>query len=135
VVLRVDGQGQAQEVARRAIRKDLPAAYTDRNTWLSPVLRAICVGAKGLFAADDPLVAPPQPVSRSILALAAGGCLLALLGAIWLSARQPHSPRARWAWVLLCGVVGLPALVSLWLMYPRRDTLTVAAPGALPAAA
>ncbi|TNJ33206.1 hypothetical protein [Arenimonas terrae] len=135
VVLRVDGQGQALEVARRAIRKDLPAAYTDRNTWLSPVLRAICGGAKSLFAADDPLKAKPQPVSRSILALAAVGCLLSLLGAIWLSARQPHSPRARWAWVLLCGLVGLPALVSLWLMYPRRDTLPVAAPGALPATA
>ncbi len=134
-VLRVDGKGHAQEVARRTIRNDLPAAYTDRNTWLSPVLRAICLGVQGLFAADDPLTAKPQPVSPRILALAGVCCLLALLGAIWLSARQPHSPRARWAWVLLCGVVGLPALASLWLMYPRRETLPMAAPGALPVAA
>jgi len=27
----------------------------------------------------------------------------------------------------LCGVIGLPALASLWLMYPRRETLPVAA--------
>lgn len=130
-VLQVDGKGHAREVARRAIGKDLPAAYTDRNTWLSPVLRAICLGAQGLFAADDPLTAKPQPVSQRILALAAVCCLLALLGAIWLSARQQHSSRARWAWVLLCGVVGLPALASLWLMYPRRETLPMAMAGAL----
>jgi hypothetical protein len=37
--------------------------------------------------------------------------------------------------VLLCGVVGLPALASLWLMYPRRETLLMAAPGAQPVAA
>jgi hypothetical protein len=135
MVLQVDGKGHAREVARRVIHNDLPAAYTDRNTWLSPVLRAICLGAQGLFAADDPLTAKPQPVSQRILALAAVCCLLALLGAIWLSARQQHSPRDRWAWVLLCGVVGLPALASLWLMYRRRETLPMAAPSALPVAA
>ncbi|MBN8263565.1 MAG: hypothetical protein J0M21_02795, partial [Xanthomonadales bacterium] len=58
-----------------------------------------------------------------VLWLAAACCLLSLLGATWLSARQSHSPRARWAWVLLCGVVGLPALASLWLLYPRRERL------------
>ena len=40
--------------------------------------------------------------------------------------------RPRWLtiahWVLLCGVVGLPALASLWLLYPRREPLPVASP-------
>lgn len=126
-VLRVDGEGRAREVARRALSIDLPSVYTNRNTWLSPVLRAICLRAQDLFAAEDPLRAKPEPMPAPILWLAGGCCLLSLLGAVWLSGRQAHSPRGRWAWVLLCGVVGLPALASLWLMYPRRETLLVAA--------
>lgn len=134
-VLRVDGKGNAKEVARRALPIDLPSIYTNRNTWLSPVLRALCLGAQDLFAAQDPLRARPEPMPAQILWLAAGCSLLSLLGAAWLSGRQAHSPRGRWGWVLLCGVVGLPALASLWLMYPRRETLPMAAPGAQPVAA
>lgn len=134
-VLRVDGKGQAREVARRAIALDLPTAYTNRNTWLSPVLRAICLGAQDLFAAKDPLRAKPEPVPAQVLWLAGICCLLSLVGAAWLSAKQMHSPRGRWAWVALCGVVGLPALASLWLLYPRRETLPVVAPQAQPVAA
>lgn len=131
-VLRVDGKGQAREVTRRALSIDLPSVYTNRNTWLSPVLRAICLGAQDLFAAPDPLRAKPEPVPAPILWLAGACCLLSLLGAIWLSGRQSHSPRARWAWVALCGIVGLPALASLWLLYPRRETLPMVAPQAQP---
>ena len=134
-VLRVDGNGHAREVARRALSIDLPSLYTNRNTWLSPALRATCLFAQDLFAAKDPLRARPEPVPAPVLWLAAACCLLSLLGAAWLSGRQSHSPRGRWAWVALCGVVGLPALASLWLMYPRRETVPVAAPGAQPAAA
>ena len=122
-VLRVDGNGKAKEVARRALGIDLPSIYTNRNTWLSPVLRALCLGAQDLFAANDPLRAKPEPMPAQILWLAGVCCLLSLLGAVWLSGRQSHSTRGRWAWVLLCGVVGLPALASLWLMYPMRERL------------
>lgn len=134
-VLRVDGEGRARTVARRALSIDLPSAYTNRNTWLSPALRALCLGAQDLFAAQDPLRAKPEPMPAPILWLAGACCLLALLGAVWLTGRQAHSPRGRWAWVLLCGAIGLPALASLWLLYPRLDTSPLAAPGARPAAA
>ena len=134
-VLRVDGQGHAREVARRALSIDLPSLYTNRNTWLSPVLRAICLGAQDLFAAKDPLRAKPEPMPAPVLWLAGICCLMSLLGAVWVSGRQSHSPRGRWAWVLLCGVVGLPALASLWLLYPRRETLPMPAPSAPPVAA
>ena len=126
-VLRVDGEGRVHPVARRALQVDLPPAYPARIWWLSPVLRTLCLGAQDLYAAPDPLRAPPQPVPTGMVWLALAGCLASLLGAIWVSARQSHSPRERWAWVLLCGVVGLPALVSLWLMYPRREPLPVPA--------
>jgi hypothetical protein len=134
-VVRVDGAGKAHEVARRSINIDLPSAYTNRNTWLSPVIRAICLGARELFAAHDPLTAKPERVPNSVLWLAAACCLLSLLAAIWVSGRQVHSPRGRWAWVLLCGVVGLPALASLWLLYPRRERLPLPVPQARPVAA
>ncbi len=123
VMLHVDGKGRVREVARRALQLDLPAAYTTRIWWLSPALRTLCLGAQDLYAAPNPLRVAPQMVSQSMVWLAWACCLLSLLGAIWISGRQAHSPRARWAWVLLCGVVGLPALVSLWLMVPRRETL------------
>ena len=134
-MLRVDGEGRARTVARRALSIDLPSAYTNRNTWLSPALRALCLGAQDLFAAQDPLRANPEPMPVPILWLAGACCLLALLGAVWLTGRQAHSPRGRWAWVPLCGAIGLPALASLWLLYPRLDTSPMAAPGARPAAA
>jgi hypothetical protein len=134
-VLRVDGEGKVHEVARRAIAIDLPSAYTNRNTWLSPVIRAICLGARDLFAAADPLTAKPERVPASVLWLAAVCGLLSLLGAIWVSGRQRHSARSRWAWVAVCGVVGLPALASLWLLYPRCETLPLPAPQARPVAA
>ena len=134
-VLRVDGKGQAREVARRALSIDLPSSYTNRNTWLSPVLRAICLGAQDLFAAKDPLRAKPEPMPVRILWLAGACCLLSLLGAVWLTGKQEHSTRGRWGWVLLCGMVGLPALVSLWLMVPRRETLHAVASKTSPVAA
>ena len=134
-VLRVDGKGQTREVARRALSIDLPSIYTNRNTWLSPVLRAISLGAQNLFAATDPLRAKPEPMPAPVLWLAAVCCLLSLLGAVWLSGKQAHASRGRWAWVLLCGVVGLPALASLWLLYPRREALPLPVPQARPVAA
>ncbi len=134
-VLRVDGNGRARIVARRDIGKDLPTAYTARIWWLSPVLRTLCLGAQDLYAAPDPLRAPPQPMPRSMWWLALICCVTSLLGAIWLSARLQLSPRNRWLWVAMCGVIGLPALVALWLMVPKRETLPVSLPNLQPAVA
>lgn len=134
-LVRVDGQGTVHEVARRTIEIDIAPIYTNRNTWLSPVVRAICLSARDLWAGNEPLTAKPEPVPPPVLVLAGVLCLLSLLAAIWLSGRQAHSTRGRWAWVVLCGVIGLPALVSLWLLYPRRVALTLPAASARPALA
>lgn len=121
-VVRVDADGRATPVARREFAADLPLVYTMRTWWLSPALRTLCLAMQDLFAVPNPLAAgeiPPPP--RHIVLLAAVLCLLSLLGAIWLTGRQSHSRAARLGWVLACGVVGLPALVSLWLLYPPRE--------------
>ena len=135
VVVRVDGNGGVHEVARRKLGFDLPLAYTMRTWWLSPALRALCLQAQYLFAPRDPLkegAIPPPP--RSVVILAAVLCGLSLLAAIWLTGRQSHSTVARWTWILACGVIGLPALVSLWLLYPPQER-TQALPLARPATA
>ena len=73
------------------------------------------------------LLLPVLPHAVLLAALYLTGVLF-LLAAIWVSGRQVHSTRGRWAWVVLCGVVGWPALASLWLLYPRREPLPVASP-------
>ncbi len=122
-VLRVDGTGKTHDVAQRRLDLDLPAAYTTRIWWLSPMLRTLSLGAQDLFAAPDPLRAKPEPVPTQIMWLAGICSLLSLLGAIWLTRRQSHSLPGRLGWVVLCAVVGLPALASLWLLYPRRESM------------
>jgi hypothetical protein len=128
-VMRIDGNGHASEVSRRVLSFDLPLSYTMRSWWLSPVLRDLCLSLQDLFAAPNPLAAgeiPPPP--RYIAALAGVLCLLSLLGAVVLTGRRAFTPLARWTWVLACGVVGVPALVSLWLLYPAADRAMAVAP-------
>jgi hypothetical protein len=128
-VMRIDGQGHVHEVAQRMLSYDLPLAYTMRNWWLSPVLRELCLSLQEAFAAPNPLAAgdiPPPP--RHIVLLAVVLCLISLLGAIALTRRRAFTSRARWTWVVACGVVGLPALASLWLMYPKAERAAAAAP-------
>lgn len=125
---RIDGQGRVHEVARRDLSFDLPLAYTMRNWWLSPALRELCLSLQGAFAAPNPLAAgkiPPPP--RQIVVLAGVLCFLSLLGAIALTRRRAFTPLARWTWVLGCGVVGVPALASLWLLYPKAERAAAAA--------
>jgi hypothetical protein len=127
-VMRIDGQGRVSEVSKRMLSYDLPLAYTMRNWWLSPVLRELCLSLQQAFAAPNPLAAgdiPPPP--RHIVLLAGVLCFLSLLGAIALTARRAFAPAARWAWVLACGVIGLPALASLWLLYPKAERATATA--------
>lgn len=118
-VVRIDGAGRVHDVARRNLSFDLPLAYTMRNWWLSPVLRELCLSLQGAFAAPNPLDAgtiPPPP--RNIALLAGVLSVLSLLGAIVLTRRRAFPPLVRWTWVLACGAIGLPALASLWLLYP-----------------
>ena len=121
-VVYVDGDGGIETIARRQLKLDLPLAYTMRAWWLSPAMRQLSLSAQQLFAAPNPLGdVEPEPPPRDIRLLAAALCVLSLLAGAWLSGRQRHSPLQRWVWVLACGVVGLPALASLWLMYPMRE--------------
>lgn len=138
-LLRVDDNGHVETIARHEFIYDYPALFTYREWWASPVMYVLYEGAKGLFADPVPLDATvTAPVPRSAKILAAALALLSLLGAIWLTRRQSLSLLARVAWVMACGLIGLPALLSLWLLYPKReqlDDLPITKLAAQPAAA
>lgn len=132
-ILRVDAEGGVETVARRALEPDGPALWRFQGWWPSPLLHSLRGSAEGLFAPPNPLVAR-EPGTRppGVAATAWGLLVLSLLLAIVLVRRLPLAPTARWAWVLVCGAVGLPALVSLWLLYPEREN-PVLAKGGVPA--
>jgi hypothetical protein len=63
------------------------------------------------------------PVPREAKFIAGALLLLSVLGALWRLPRTALSLPARIAWVAACAMVGLPALMSLWLMYRPREVL------------
>lgn len=124
VMLRVDDAGRVTSVARRAIAYDYPALYRYKAWWPSPAMYALRMGAIGLFAAPDPLQEEtPSPVPLDMRALAYALMALSLLAAIWLTRRQALSSAACVTWIVACGTIGLPALASLWLLYPQREQI------------
>ena len=121
-VLWVDDAGQVHPVADRALAWDYPALFRYQAWVPSPLLYTVRGWLRELFAAPDPqraVVTPPVP--RSMKWLAGGLMVLSLLAAVWLTARRELSAGARWAWILACGAIGLPALASLWLLHPERE--------------
>lgn len=117
-VLWLDDGGHVSTVARRPISYDYPALYRYKAWWPSPALYSVRVATLDLFSSTDPLtVKAPPPVPRRMLLLAGALMLASVLGALWLLRRRCVSTRAQLAWLLACAVIGLPALVSLWLLY------------------
>jgi hypothetical protein len=120
--LHVHDDGRIDAVARRELGRDYPAWHRYELWWLSPPMFALHNAATQLFADPAPLnVIDRPPVPRSIWILATLLSLLAMGVAIWRSGRQDLSLRARIVWVLACGLVGVPGVVSLWLLYPARE--------------
>jgi len=129
-LVRVDEQGRVSQVARREVNLDYPAAWRYRNWYVSPVLYTVQEAATGLFAGYVPFFdTDPAPVPASAKRIAGALMLLSLIGAFWRTRRTALATQARIAWAVLCGAIGLPALMALWLLYPKRE-----APATLPLA-
>jgi dipeptidyl aminopeptidase/acylaminoacyl peptidase len=134
-VLRVGEDGTVQAVARRGLPSGYGALYTYSNWYTSPILHAVQARAMRLFSGyvlEHDAVRPPVPRLAWTVALVLS--LLSLLGALWRTRRLALSPVARAAWVATCAVLSVPALLSLWLLYPPRERLA-ASPRRAPAAA
>ena len=131
-IVRVDGDNEATLVARSELLHAGGPAYFYNSWYPSPLLYAAQKAVVDLFAGYAPgrdVNRPPVP--HGALAIAGALMLLSLLGAIWHVGRTALPPTARIAWVVACGLLSVPALLSLWLLYPERerlDDLVVAQP-------
>lgn len=123
-IVRVDEQGHACEVARRELSSGYGPVFMYRNWYASPVLFALQRDVLRAFGGYLPeFDTDPPPVPRVVLAIAGALMALSLLLAAWRTRRLALTPAARLAWIACCGLVGLPALFSLWLLYPPRERL------------
>ncbi|MDQ3057754.1 MAG: hypothetical protein M3Q96_08515, partial [Pseudomonadota bacterium] len=114
----------ATPVARRELLHAGGPAYFYNSWYPSPLLYAAQKAAVDLFAGYAPgrdINRPPVP--HGAMAIAGALMLLSLLGAIWHVRRTALSPSARIAWVVACGLLSVPALLSLWLLHPPREQL------------
>jgi hypothetical protein len=135
VLLHIDEQGRATPIADRAMSSGYGPVFIYNSWYTSPVLFAVQERGTALFAgyrSQDDVSAPPVPATA--WAIAGVLALVSLLLAAWRSGQVALTAGARLGWVLAAGLLGLPALLALWVLYPRRERLDDLAPRA-PAAA
>jgi dipeptidyl aminopeptidase/acylaminoacyl peptidase len=123
-LVRVDGQGRAGEVARRDLPSGYSPLYLQRGWIASPVLYAAKQRLLDLFAGyQSKFDAPPRRQPRVVQAVALALLVLSLLLGLWRTQRVALPPAMRLAWLAACALLGLPALLALWLLYPPRERL------------
>ena len=120
-----------QEVGRRELAHDFPALFEHRSWWVSPALHAL-VSLPDLLV--DNGTVPDYGASRFapllwarpaiVWAAAFASALLAGIGAAWWTRRTHLGRPARVAWCVACLLLGLPALLSLMILQPRRQAVT-----------
>ena len=123
-LVRVEEQGRSVAVGRRELSSGYGPLYTNSSWWFSPVLWQVqdrVTRLTRVYHGEFDLVRPPRP--ERVKVFAALLMLLSLLLGAWRMRRTALGTRARWAWLALCGLLGLPALMALWLLYPPRERL------------
>jgi hypothetical protein len=135
-IVRVDDNGRVQTVARRDVQRDYFDTWRYQNWFPSPLVYAVQKAAKTAFADGmAPLPKRAAPIPMSMQVLAGLLMLVSLLGAVWRTRQTDLPMRARIAWIVVCGLVSLPALMALWLLHPKRETVDEIAIAAQPAIA
>lgn len=125
LILHLDAQGNAEEIARRPLSHDFPALFEHKDWWISPALQAL----DGLPARllTTPAIFPPLPLDLPRPAAAWLAALAAALGSgsagWWWLRRTGASARRRTAWIAACLVLGPPALMALAAMERRLERL------------
>jgi hypothetical protein len=128
VLMFVDRAGKAGVVARRELAHEFPLLFEQRDWWISPALQAVAALPEMLI--DKGLVLDrgesrytgdlgyPRPAA--VVAAAVLCSLLSALGAWRWLRPMALSARARIAWIGACLLLGLPGLLSLMVLRPRR---------------
>lgn len=120
-VLFVDVDGEATVVSERRINQDFPAMH-GTEWWLSPPLDIFTTLPevtlnKGL---TWPMLLTPLPRAH-VLYIVAGFMLLLSVAIAWWWLRRARLTRTRRnVWLASCALLGLPALLSLFLLEPRE---------------
>ncbi|MES2898899.1 MAG: hypothetical protein V4723_04175 [Pseudomonadota bacterium] len=111
-----------QAVARRTIVPDFPSLFVHHAWWPSPLLYMLALAPDQLVPqgvparADHPLTGHrPALVWYATLACA----LISAAGAAWWLRNSEMSRRRRAGFVMVCLLLGLPALLSLFIVAPR----------------
>jgi hypothetical protein len=123
--------GTVQDLAQRELPVDGPALWHHAAFWPSPLVNALVNGAQELFSAPSVLLAgaPPRRPA-AIRTLAAGMAVVCLLLGFWRLRQLELGPAARWSWLVLCGLCGVPAVVALLLIHPAPARLVAVRSGA-----
>jgi dienelactone hydrolase len=123
-LVQVDEQGHATQVARRDLPSGYSPLYLQRGWIASPPLHEVKQRVLGSFAGyQSKFDVAPRTQPRAVVVAAATLLVVSLLLALWRVRRTGLSAPARLAWIAACGLVGLPALLALWLLYPPRESL------------
>ncbi len=125
LVQRIDEHGRVEAIARREPDASYGPAWRYQNWYVSPLLYLFKNEALDVFSGYKPVDDDKTRASvpQRILAIAGALMLLSMIGAIWRTRRVDISKPARIAWIIACGLLSVPALISLWLLYPQRDQL------------
>jgi hypothetical protein len=141
VTFLVDLAAREREVGRRTLAHDYPPLFEHRAWWISPALDML-VSVPDLLI-DNGTVPDfgagrfaPLLQARPAIAWAAAlaATLLAGAGAAWWTRRSDLPRRSRAAWCVACLLLGMPALLSLMILQPRRYAAAVRPPAAVAAA-
>ncbi|MGA7296170.1 MAG: hypothetical protein WBW92_01500 [Rhodanobacteraceae bacterium] len=118
----IDAAGKASVVGERRIKPDYPAMHGS-DWWLSPPLDVLTTVPeaslnKGL---TWPMPFKLLPHAR-VLYFAALGMLLLSIALAWWWLRGTRASRSRRVvWLASCALLGLPALLSLFVLEPRES--------------
>ncbi len=117
----VDGSGRATTVGERLIFRDYPVLYQS-DWWFSPPLHWLVGWPEGTL--DKGLAWPLQqrvlagaPLLYPVAALL---LLLSFASAWWWLRQTGASLTRRYLWLISCGLLGVPALLSLICLEPRQ---------------
>jgi hypothetical protein len=128
VLLRLDGAGRSEVLNRRELGGDFPVLFRHKALIVSPLLHLLKRHVLSAFAEANPLETGVGGTERSalppvVLVTTALLTLLSMAASAWWLQTQPMSRQRKWVWFLAIGAVGLPGLLSLVLLHPRRESV------------
>ena len=123
-LLQVTGEGQVTSVGHRELTTGYGPVFRYSNWYTSPLLFALQREVVNMFSVYQPdQELDRQPTPRAAWVIAGVLMLASVLGALWRLRSVAMSTAAKTVWILACCALSVPALISLWLIYPARERL------------